>query len=177
MPDVKLSTGGQMCRKCYTELYDVQGEISRESKARFVGGLREFFFKLGRTSRFLMIVSFVLITFLFISFMAVFWIFYQLNPSSFEQFSYDWKSGNYRYMIKEDFPALVYEMKDRMVFAWNHWGDPHADYEEEKRKNAIIEYKSIFAIEPEEEESYKNINDAIKEYKKQLDQQEKAGNK
>jgi len=177
MPDVKLSTGGLMCRKCYTGLYDVQGEISRESKARFVGGLREFFFKLGRTSRFIMIVSLVLITAFIICFSTAFWVFYQLNPSSFELLSSDWKSGNYRYMIKEDFPELVYEMKDRMTFAWDHWGDPHADYEQEKRKSAVIEYKSIFEVEPEEAESYKNINDAIREYKKQLDQQEKANNK
>jgi len=177
MPNVKLSTGGLMCRKCYTELYDVQGEISRENKARFIGGIREFFFKLGRTTRFIMIILLVLATALTIFFTAVFWVFYQLNPSSFEMLSYNWKSGNYRYMIKEDFPALIYEMKDRTIFTWDHWGDPHADFDEERRKNAVIEYKSIFAVEPEKEESYKDINDAIREYKKQLEQQEKAQNK
>ncbi|OQA74294.1 MAG: hypothetical protein BWY32_03637 [bacterium ADurb.Bin243] len=74
-------------------------------------------------------------------------------------------------------PSLAYELKERMLFGWKHWGDPHADYDEDLRKKAVEEYKSIFAVEPEENKPLRDINDAISEYKKQLQEQEAARNK
>lgn len=177
MPDKKLSTGGLICRKCYTELYDVQGEISRESRQRFFGGLREFFLKMGRTTKLLLTIGLVVGTLTFVSAVAIFWIFHQLHPGSFETMTTNWRGGYYRHVITTDLPALTVELKDRILFVWNHWGDPHADYDAELRKNAVKEYISIFAEEPKEEETVKDINSAIEQYKKQMEEQEKARNK
>ncbi len=177
MPDKKLSTGGLICRRCCAELYDVQGEISRENKARFIGGLREFFKNLGRTSRLILTLLLVVVVLTFICSVAVFWVFYQMCPASFESVVANWRFGNYKYMITQDMPSLAYELKERMLFGWKHWGDPHADYDEDLRKKAVEEYKSIFAAEPEENKPLRDINDAISEYKKQLQEQEAARNK
>jgi hypothetical protein len=177
MPDKKLSTGGLICRKCCAELYDVQGEITRDRRQKFLGGLREMTYNFGRNTKLILTIALVVGVFTFLCAVATFWIFHQLHPASFEMVTYSWRAGNYKILIKQDFPALTVELKDRILFVWHNWGDPHADYDESLRKTAVKEYISIFSEEPEEQESLKDINSAIEQYKKQMQEQEKAKNK
>jgi|GEM_PF-3810037 len=170
----KLSNGGCMCKKCYASLYDVKGELSRERKNRFLGGFRELFKNLGRTTRLVLILSLVLISAFILLSSIVTWIFYEMNPASFELLGSDWGKGYYSYVFKEDIPDLIYELKNRGMFVWKHWGDPHASFDEENRKIKEQEYINIFQVAPEEKKSNKDIDEEIREYKKAIIEQEKA---
>lgn len=172
--DKKISTGGYICQKCYTEIYDVQGELEREKRKRLVGGIREFILKCLRITRLIFVLSLILIFSASILYFISLWIFYQLYPKSFENLAFNWKNGKYKQIITKDIPELTVELKERIIFNWKHWGDPHADYDEEKRKIVVREYISIFEKEPPAEATIKDMNSAIEAYKKHMEEQEKV---
>jgi len=174
--DAKM-TSGYICKNCYRSLYDVQGELARDRKAKFIGSIRGFFFKIGRTTRnFSLVIAVVTAITMFIGICGM-WMFYQLHDESFAVAKGDWQKGKYGLFFKEDIPDILYEAKDRLLFNWTHMNDPHADFEETHRKKFVEKYESIFQEKAPETKSIKDIIDAIREVRDVVDApQQQEGN-
>ena len=174
--DAKM-TSGYICKNCYRSLYDVQGELARDRKAKFIGSIRGFFFKIGRSIKIWgLIIAVVIAITLFIG-TCGFWMFYQLHAESFDVAKSDWQKGKYSLFFKEDVPDILYEGKDRLLFNWNNMNDPTADFEATHRKKFEEKYESIFQEKAPETKTIKDIIDAIREVKDVMKaQEEQEGN-
>lgn len=174
--DAKMTTGF-ICKACYRSLYDVQGELARDRKAKLIGSIRGFFFKIGRTTRTFTLVFIVVSAIILFLGVCGFWMFYQLHAESFDVAKSDWQKGKYSLFFKEDVPDILYEGKDRLLFNWNNMNDPTADFEATHRKKFEEKYESIFQEKVPETKTIKDIIDAIREVKDVMKaQEEQEGN-
>ncbi len=169
--DAKM-TSGYICKSCYRSLYDVQGELERDRKAKLIGSIRGFFFKIGRTARNLGLIIAVTVAISIFLGSCGMWLFYQLHAESFDVAKSDWQNSKYSLFFKEDIPDILHEAKDRFVFNWENMNDPTADFETTHRKKFEEKYESIFQEKVPETKTIKDIVDAIREVKDVMRAQE-----
>lgn len=132
-PDSGLKNG-YICRNCYHSLHNVQEELKAERIDRIIGTFRGFFGKIARNIRTILMVSGFIFLFLAVMLFVSVSVYYQMHPEDFEGARYQFRAGNYSAMVKDEFPKVLGEMKNRLVFYWQNMYDPHMNYDDFKNK-------------------------------------------